>query len=178
ATGDGTDDLPLGEYQIEEFAADGTNPTGWALASVVCNGQLLAAARGAVTVTLTAAQPRVRCIFTNTWTREPAPKPPPDPDPTPTADIRVTKTPDPLTATVGDVVTYTITVHNAGNASPANGVTLAEQTPLQTSEILSLTTTQGTCSFDKHPASCDLGILKPGQTVTVTARLRATHAGS
>ena len=178
ATGDDTNALPLGRYQIQEFATAGADPEGWRLTSVVCNGRLLAASAGAVTVTLTPAEPRMSCIYTNTWTPRPPPEPPPDPDPTPTADIRVNKTPDRVTATVGDIVTYTITIRNVGNGSPANTVVLAEQTPLQTSRILSLTSTHGICRFEHHPAWCDLGIVRPGQTVTVTARLKATHVGS
>jgi uncharacterized repeat protein (TIGR01451 family) len=180
ARGDRTNALRLGRYKIQEFAAGGTDPAGWQLTSVVCNGQLHAASQGAVTVALTPRHPRMLCIFTNTFTPgpiPPEPEPPIPPDPIPTADIRVNKEPGQVTAVVGDIVTYTITVKNVGNA-PAQDVVLAEQTPRKTSTIVSITTTQGTCRFDHYPASCELGVIEPGKTVTITAKLRATDVGS
>lgn len=179
ATGDATNALPLGTYKIQEFAPAGQDTTGWALTSVICNGKLLAASQGAVTVTLTVAEPLVRCNFTNTFTPKPPtqPEPPPDPDPTPTADIRVNKTADRTTVQVGDTVTYTITVSNVGKAA-AQGVNVAEQTPPATARILSLTPSQGTCSFDHRPASCDLGTLEAGHTATITAKVQATRVGA
>jgi uncharacterized repeat protein (TIGR01451 family) len=182
ATGDATDALALGTYKIQEFAAPGTNPTGWALTSVVCDGQLFAASQGAIVIKLTAANPDVVCTFTNTFTpgpgppTPPTPEPPPGPDPIPVVDIHVDKKPAQVTAVVGDVVTYTITVTNKGDAN-ADGVTVAEQAPITNGKIISITPSQGTCQFTHYPASCNLGPIEAGKSATITAKLRATHVG-
>jgi choice-of-anchor A domain-containing protein/uncharacterized repeat protein (TIGR01451 family) len=182
ATGDETDALPLGQYKIQEFAPEGTDPSGWALTSVVCGGQAGAASQGAVVVTLTSSNPSLDCVFTNTWTASPSPPEPtrpapPSPDPIPVAEIHVTKTADRSTVEVGDTVTYTIKVSNTGGAE-ATGVTVAEQTPIANVKILSVTPSQGTCQFAHAPASCSLGTIQPGKTVTIIGKLQPTKEGS
>ena len=180
ATGDPTDAVSLGEYRIQQFAAPGTNVEGWALTSVVCNGDLVGSSQGAVTIHLTAADPDAACTFTNTYSKQPPapePEPPPNPDPTPESRIDLTKTADKKTVTVGDIVTYTITAKNVGDAA-AQGVTLAEKTPTETAEIVSLQPSQGTCVHTHAPATCYLGTIEPGQTVTIIAKLKATKAGT
>ena len=180
ATGDPTNAVSLGEYRIQQFAAAGTNPQGWALTSVVCNGGLVGSSQGAVTIHLTAADPDAACTFTNTYSsvpEPPTPEPPPDPDPAPESRIDLTKTADRNTVTVGGVVTYTITAKNVGDAA-AQDVVLAERTPVETAEILSLKPSQGFCVHTHAPATCYLGTIEPGQTVTIIARLKATRAGA
>lgn len=183
ARGDSTRVLPLGRYRIQEFAPAGGNTTGWALTSVVCNGKLAGSSQGAIVVRLTVQEPRLRCLFTNTFTAaptppgpEPTPPPTPDPDPQPSADLRVTKKADRLKVEVGDVVTYTITVHNAGPGA-AQEVVLAEQTPITNATVLSVSTSQGVCKTAHAPAACYLGTIEPGQTVTIIAKLTATKVG-
>jgi len=182
ATGDATDALPLGTYKIQEFAAEGTDPKGWALTSVICDGQLFAASQGSVLIKLTAGNPDVVCTFTNTFTpgqgpTPPTPEPPPNPDPTPVADIEIDKKPDRVTAVVGDTVTYTITVTNKSDLVAAQNVIVAEQAPIANAKILSLTPSQGTCQFVHYPASCSLGTIEARKTATITAKLQATHVG-
>ena len=204
ATGDATSHLPLGSYKIQELAVGGADPTGWALTSVVCNGQLVGSSQGAALVTLTAQAPTADCTFTNTFTppttppttpTPPTPKPPtpnppitspepppgspaptPNPEPIPTTTIDLTKKADRSTVAVGETVTYTIKVTNTGDA-PAQGVHVAEQAPLTNSKILSLSPSQGSCEFTHAPASCNLGTINPGETVTIIAALQATHPG-
>src|SRR5689334_25424253 len=82
-------------YKIQEFAAAGTDSAGWAPTSVICNGVLVGASQGAVTVTLTADEPDVDCTFTNTFTSTSKPRPPSaGADPDPVADLDITKTAD------------------------------------------------------------------------------------
>ena len=204
ATGDATSHLPLGTYKIQELAVGGADPTGWALTSVVCNGQLVGSSQGAVLVTLTTKAPTADCTFTDTFTppttpTPPTPKPPtrtrrpnppttspepppgspaptPSPEPIPTTKIDLTKKADRSTVAVGGTVTYTIKVTNTGDA-PAQGVHVAEQAPLTNSKILSLSPSQGSCEFTHAPASCNLGTINPGETVTIVAALQATHPG-
>jgi uncharacterized repeat protein (TIGR01451 family) len=200
ATGDATSDLPLGTYKIQELAVGGADPTGWALTSVVCNGELVGSSQGAVLVTLTAQTPTADCTFTDTFTPPTTPKPPttnppttnppptspepppgsptptPSPEPIPTTTIDLTKKADRSTVAVGGTVTYTIKATNTGDA-PAQGVHVAEQAPLTNSKILSLSPSQGSCDFTHTPASCNLGTINPGKTVTIVAALQATHPG-
>jgi len=180
AQGEKTDALPLGAYRIQEFAPPGTDPAGWALTSVVCNGELLGSSQGAVQISLTAAKPAIDCTFTNTFTPEPTPPPEPpptpDPDPVPEANVKITKTADKPLVDVGQIVTYAITVTNTGDAA-AKGVTISEQAPIENGTIVSITPDQGSCSFVNYPASCDIGTVAPGQTVKIVAKVRATHAG-
>ena len=182
ARGSATNELALGRYRIREFAAPGTDPAGWALTSVVCDGVLVGAGQGAVVLTLTEANPTVDCVFTNTFTpgpkppEPPTPTPPPNPDPLPVADLHVTKTADRTTVRVGDTVTYTIKVSNTGKAA-AQGVVLAEKTPLTTATIVAVEPSQGVCPKGHAPAACYLGTIEPGQTVTVVAKLKATKVG-
>ena len=180
ATGDSTKHLPLGTYKIQELAVGGADPTGWALTSVICNGRLVGSSQGAVLVTLTARTPKTDCTFTDTFTPPTAPNPPitpePSPEPIPATKIELTKTADHSTVTVGGTVTYTIKATNTGNA-PAQGMHVAEQAPLTNSRILSLSPSQGTCDFTHAPASCNLGTINPGDTVTIIATLQATQPG-
>ena len=73
ATGDASDQLPLGTYSIEELVPSGGDPTGWSLDDVTCNGSTTPVTAGVVTVTLTAAEPTADCTFTDSYS---APVPP------------------------------------------------------------------------------------------------------
>ena len=171
ATGDPTNRLPLGIYKLQGCAAAGTYPEGWVLTSVMCNGAVVAASQGSVVVTLTAAEPEVSCTFTNTWTAPEPPNPPeppeppvpPDPDPIPSAEIHITKTADAKKIEVGEIVTYTVRVSNTGDAI-ADGVVVAEQTPLKHAELVSVSPSQGSCQTTHVPASCNLGTIDPGRS--------------
>ena len=133
-------------------------------------------------VTLTPRNPRVDCTFTNTFTPEPTPPtpptptPPPNPDPEPVAEVHVTKTADRQVVEVGGIITYTIKVSNTGKVA-AHDIVLAEQTPVANATIVSLAPSRGTCQFTHAPATCDLGTIDAGETVTIIAKLRATHPG-
>ncbi|MFN2545116.1 MAG: sortase [Actinomycetota bacterium] len=89
-------------------------------------------------------------------------------DPTtvrPSADVSVTVTdaPDPLV--VGNDVTYSLTVHNAG-PSTANAVHVDNALPPGVT-FVSATPSVGTCSNSGLDASCDLGDMAVGADVTI-----------
>ncbi len=183
ARGDSTRALPLGSYEIHEFAVEGTDSKGWALTSVVCNGKIVGSSQGAITVQLTADKPTMRCVFTNTYTPPeppnpipPNPTPSPDPDPVPVTDLHVSKTADRNEVPVGGTVTYTIKVKNVGK-SAAQNVVLTEQSPTTNAKVLSVKLSQGVCRFGNAPATCYLGTIEPDQTVTIVAELQATKVG-
>ncbi|HZR99385.1 MAG TPA: DUF11 domain-containing protein [Chloroflexota bacterium] len=89
--------------------------------------------------------------------------------------LRVIKTGSPATATVGDAVTYSVTVTNP-NTIPVDGVMVTDTLPPNT-ELVSATTTLGTCSGTVSLV-CTIGTLAPGQTVTITISIRPTPAAA
>jgi uncharacterized repeat protein (TIGR01451 family) len=82
-----------------------------------------------------------------------------------TADVSILMS-SPASVNPGSIVTYTMTVHNAGPASPA-AVTLTDSLP---GPLSSFTTTQGICSgtVGSTSFSCNLGPMAAGATATVT----------
>ena len=100
---------------------------------------------------------------------EPPPPPPPD-----VLDLELKETASPTTVRVGELITWTMTVTNRSTvvAADVSGARVVER-PFRM-ELVSLTTSQGTCS----PAGgCNLGRLLPGGSVTVTAVTKATQVG-
>ena len=86
----------------------------------------------------------------------PLPMPPPDPGPQPIANLVVTKHVNHRTALVGQRLTYTITVTNAGpNAAADVQVIDASRRPLK---VLSIHPEQGSCT-NGRPIRCRLGTL-------------------
>ena len=100
--------------------------------------------------------------------RTPAPAPPDD------LDLELKKTASPTTVSVGELVTWTMTVTNRSTvvAADVSGARVVDR-PFRM-ELVSLTTSPGTCS---PPDRCNLGRLLPGGSVTVTAVTKATQAG-
>jgi uncharacterized repeat protein (TIGR01451 family) len=109
-------------------------------------------------------------------TPTPSPQPAPSPEPIPTTDLKMTKTADRKVVEVGGTVNYTVKVTNTGR-SPAQNVNVAEQTPVLDVKVLSITPSQGTCTYTQKPASCSLGTINPGQTVTILAAVEAIKPG-
>jgi uncharacterized repeat protein (TIGR01451 family) len=193
---DATDHLPLGSYRVIEEAPASTPAGAWQVIGVVCNDQLLGFGQGATVVTLTTAQPAVRCVYVDRFTPTPPPEPPPEPpeplppEPTPTptpppapnpdepsapwTDISVKKTASPPTVIVGGLVTYRITVRNHG-PNDATRVVLGDK-PAAGAVVLSAHSSAGRCSVRQKvvPVVCQLGTLKAGAKVTITVRVRAT----
>ncbi len=91
------------------------------------------------------------------------------------ANVSVTATAAPDPVTVGDAVTFTITVSNAGPA-PATNVALADTLPTGAA-LVSATPSQGTCA-GSGPVTCALGTLASGSSATVTVVVTLTLAGT
>ncbi len=181
---DATDHLRLGSYTIVEQAPPALEAGHWTLSSVVCNGVVEPFDQGAVTVRLTRTEPSVHCQFANVF----SPKPPPDPFPVvpstppvnppgggaspepvyPITDLDVSKQASPSTVMLGQVVTYRVTVRNVSHVT-AQRVVVSDQTVVR-GMVLSIHNPAGACRI--HPrAICQLGNLKPGAKVVITARV-------
>ncbi|CAL9317430.1 hypothetical protein SUDANB25_05691 [Streptomyces sp. SudanB25_2051] len=89
------------------------------------------------------------------------------------ADLRVVKSADATTVTVGQTVTYRVTVRNTG-PNDATGVTLSDQLPDHL-DYVSATATAG--SYDPATGRWTVGDLPEGATATLTLRAKATEAG-
>ncbi|HET7489533.1 MAG TPA: S8 family serine peptidase [Acidimicrobiales bacterium] len=91
------------------------------------------------------------------------------------ADVSVAATGTPSNVAVGDTVTYTATVSNAGPAS-ATAVTLADYLP--SGRATTATSSQGTCSTAGAAVTCQLGGLAVGASATVVVTAVPGAAGS
>ncbi len=100
---------------------------------------------------------------------------PPPPPPAPSADLAVTLTAAPDPVTVGQSLTYTLHVANAG-PSNATGVVLADVLPAGVS-LVSAQPSQGSCT-GTTTVSCALGTLAVGGGATVVIGAVANAAGS
>ncbi|HYH52554.1 MAG TPA: DUF11 domain-containing protein [Solirubrobacterales bacterium] len=175
AVGDSTDELELGRYAI----VDSPPPPGkgaWSLNFVQCDGRAVPFSQGRIEIELTAANPDQHCTFVNNFDRDPEPQPRPQrpSDPSPQANLVVAKTPSSQVTTVGSVVAYRLQVSNQGGA-PAADVRVVDQ-PRGPVDLVSAETPGGTCG-DGLPLICELGMLEPGQSKSVTVRLRVLHPG-
>lgn len=184
---DATNRLRLGSYRIIEQPPPSTPAGAWTLTSVSCDQELMAFAQGATVVTLTNANPRVHCVYTDTFTATPPPEPtpqPPEPPPpspdippqpspdqpaSPWADLAVNKSATPRVLAAGNVVTYRITVTNHGPYD-ATRVVLGDKLFAGATGV-SVRSDVGHCA-GKVLVVCRLGTLKPGAKATVTLRLQ------
>lgn len=93
------------------------------------------------------------------------------------ADLGVSQTddPDPLLLGDGDIITYTVTVNNAGRDSA--DVTLADTLP-GGSTFVSATPTQGTCNHVAGVVTCALGNMPATTNATVNIVVTLLSAGS
>lgn len=91
----------------------------------------------------------------------------------PAADLTVTKAADATTVTVGQTVTYRITVRNTG-PSPATGVTVTDPLP---STLIFLSATPSAGTHDPATGQWTVGDLARGATATLVLRAKATAPG-
>ena len=91
------------------------------------------------------------------------------------ADIEVTKTADAQQVTVGDVLTYRVSVVNRG-PGPAEDV-LVTETPDAAVDVISADPSQGTCTLGT-PVTCRLGRMEAGDSATIVVRVRVLQAGT
>ncbi|GGU58934.1 hypothetical protein GCM10010274_54770 [Streptomyces lavendofoliae] len=89
------------------------------------------------------------------------------------ADLRVVKSADATTVTVGQTVTYRITIRNTG-PNQATGATVTDRLP-DNLAFLSAAATAG--SYDPATGRWTVGDLADGATATLTLRAKATQAG-
>ena len=93
----------------------------------------------------------------------------------PSADLAIGESASVNAVTVGNPLTYTVTVTNDG-PSTATGVRMTDTLPATVS-FVSAVPSQGTCS-GKSTVTCNLGILVSGGSATVTLVVAPTQAGS
>jgi uncharacterized repeat protein (TIGR01451 family) len=91
------------------------------------------------------------------------------------ADLSVTKSDNPDPVFVGQELTYTLTVHNAG-PFPALNVTLVDSLP-QNIVFVRAATEQGTHTLSGSHVTFDLGALRVGATVIASITVRPTQSG-
>ena len=94
----------------------------------------------------------------------------------PYADLAITKVDDIDPVSIGDTVTYTITVTNNG-ISTANNVTVTDSFSGAAVTITGATPSQGTCTTT-NPFTCDLGSLADTATATITVTATADADGT
>jgi uncharacterized repeat protein (TIGR01451 family) len=85
------------------------------------------------------------------------------------ADVSITKTTPTTSATTGTIVTYTITVSNAG-PSPATNVIVTDTLPAGL-QFVSATPTQGTCNA-ASPLTCNLGTIGDDASASISLQAR------
>ncbi|MFD9378674.1 CARDB domain-containing protein [Streptomyces sp. NPDC059999] len=91
----------------------------------------------------------------------------------PAADLTVAKAADATTVTVGQTVTYRITVHNTG-PNQATGVTVTDRLP---DDLTFLSADAAPGSHDPATGQWTVGDLAVGATATLVLRAKATKAG-
>lgn len=91
----------------------------------------------------------------------------------PAADLDVVKAADATTVTVGQTVSYRVTVHNAG-PSPATGVTVTDRLP---NGLVFLSADASRGAYDPGTGQWTVGELADGARATLTVRAKATRTG-
>ena len=174
AKGDDTGNLELGHYVITDLPPAPQGGGAWSLTYVECDGRAMPSTQGRIEVSLTVANPRLHCVFTNSFDPTPPPAPPQPQPPSPDANLVLTKRADVPATTVGTTIAYTLTVTNRGSG-PADDVTLIDQ-PQGPATLVSAQTDAGSCGAGL-PLICTLGSLPPGATASLTVRMKARSPG-
>lgn len=94
------------------------------------------------------------------------------------ADLVLTSTPWPSRIQIGGVLSYTLTVSNAGPQA-AGSVTLRQNIPFMFFPgYTQVTSSQGFCEQNGYNIVCGLGTLPAGSSATVDVSATATFAGT
>lgn len=180
ATGDSTEDIQLGTYEIQELAPTGSDEGTWRLESVICNGVPYGSAQGRVRIRLTTDDPDLTCTFTNVFRRE-TPGQPGGGDgdeggtggetttANPRTNLRITKRVVPTAIVRGQPVRYTVVVANTSRVTARN-VVIDELRP-PTHRRVRIQAPAGVRCRGARPLRCVIGDLPPGRRVA----LRATY---
>jgi uncharacterized repeat protein (TIGR01451 family) len=91
-------------------------------------------------------------------------------------DVQVTQTGPTTPVNVGDNITFTSVVTNVGSVT-ANQVVFTNPLP-EGVTFVSVTPSQGTCTFANNIVTCDLGDLAPGQSVSIAIAVTPTRPGT
>ena len=91
------------------------------------------------------------------------------------ADLAITKVDNPDPITLGQDLTYTVTVSNDG-PSDASGVIVTDELPAEVA-FVSATPSQGDCTEANGSLTCNLGTLPIEGTATVTLNVKTTAPG-
>jgi uncharacterized repeat protein (TIGR01451 family) len=94
----------------------------------------------------------------------------------PLADLSLTNTDSPDPVVTNELLSYTVTVHNAGPSS-ATGVTLTDDLP-SGSTYNNAFPSQGSCSHASGTVTCTLGTIASGADATAVISIRQPAAGS
>jgi uncharacterized repeat protein (TIGR01451 family) len=92
-------------------------------------------------------------------------------------DLQVTVTPVTTPLTLGDQVSYTVTVKNIG-ASNGTGVTISDNLPLESVLDVSAVTNKGTTSISSNEITANIGSLNVDESVTLVVSGRLIGSGS
>ncbi len=196
-TGDDLSKLPLVGYTIQQNAFKSGN---WELVSVTCNDEPVSFEQGSqVQVKLTANSPREDCTFVNRLTKDeggggggttgPGPgevtdggenvKPPKPPK---VPRLTVTKKASKQFITLGQPVSYRITVKNHGPVK-ATDVSISEQLydATHNATLLSVSPSQGRCQLLRLDSglspTCLLGTIKSNHKAVVKVKVEPTSTG-
>jgi uncharacterized repeat protein (TIGR01451 family) len=172
-----SDPLPADVNLVSAVASQGScSGTG----TVVCNlGTLTNQGEAAVTIVV---QTTIEGVLSNTASVVGSPL---DPDPTnnsstettivgPAADLAIAMVGTPNPVTVGEHLTYTITITNDG-PSAATGVVVTDTLPAD-AIFVSAAASQGTCT-GTSTIVCNLGILAPDSNATIVIVVMPTDIG-
>ena len=171
-----TDILPVGVSFVSATPSQGTGCSG--TTTISCPLGTIAAG-GSATVTLVVTPGSPNEALSNTATVGAATADPNTDNnsasattlvnavPAPSANLSITKTDSPDPVTVGQSLTYTITVSNALGPDAAQGVVVTDILPVGVS-FVSATPSQGTGCSGTTTISCPLGTIAAGGSATVT----------
>ena len=95
--------------------------------------------------------------------------------PAASADLTITKTDRPDPATVGERLTYTLTVTNGG-PDAATGVEVVDELPSKV-DFVSATASEGTCDRQGKKVTCAIGTIANGESATVSIRVTPRQEG-
>jgi uncharacterized repeat protein (TIGR01451 family) len=179
-----TDPLPAGVVFVSATPTQGT--CSQALGIVTCPiGGVLSGGSATVVIVVTTTVPGVLTDQASVSGNEPDGQPANDSDSEstsvnavggPSADLSISIVDAPDPASVGQDVTYTATVANAGPAG-ATSVTLTDTLPAGVN-FVSATSSQGACSQLAGTVTCTLGSMVSGGSATVTIVVRPTVPGT